>query len=87
MEEESARMLRRVIMKTTGLDQARAAKERAKAILNGNASVVGIGITRIGDGYGVKVNLDAPPATDAEFPETIDGVPIRIEVVGPIRPR
>jgi hypothetical protein len=74
-------------MKTTGLDEARAAKERAKAIFAGKTSVVGIGITRVGDRYGVKVNLDAPPATDAEFPETIDGVPIRMEVVGPIRKR
>jgi hypothetical protein len=74
-------------MKTNGLDQARAAKERAKAIFKGKASVVGIGIARIGDVYGVKVNLDTPPKSDAEFPETIDGVPIRIEVVGPIRPR
>jgi hypothetical protein len=74
-------------MKPTGLDQARAAKERAKTIFAKNASVVGIGITRVGDGYGVKVNLDAPPADDAEFPETIDSVPIRMEVVGPIRPR
>ena len=73
-------------MKTTGLDEARAAKKRAKAIF-AKASVVGIGITRVGDGYGVKVNLDAPPADGAELPETIDGVPIRIEVVGPIRKR
>jgi hypothetical protein len=73
-------------MKTIGLDEARAVKEKTKAIFAGKASVVGIGITRIGDGYGVKVNLDAPPAADAGLPETIDGVPIRIEVVGPIRP-
>ena len=51
------------------------------------ASVVGIGLTRVGDGYGVKVNLDAPPRAQANLPETIDGVPVRIEVVGPIRPR
>ena len=74
-------------MKTTGLDEARAAKERAKAIFAGKTSVVGIGITRVGDRFGVKVNLDAPPATDAEFPDTIDGVPIRMKVVGPIRKR
>ena len=37
-------------MKTTGLDEARAAKERAKAIFASEPSVVGIGITRIGDG-------------------------------------
>jgi hypothetical protein len=74
-------------MKTIGLDEARAAKERAKSIFAGHASVVGIGLTRVGDGYGVKVNLDAPPASDATLPEMIDGVPVRIEVVGPIRPR
>ncbi len=74
-------------MKTIGLDEARAAKERAKSIFAGKASVVGIGLTRIGDGYGVKVNLDAPPASDANLPKTIDGVPVRVEVIGPIRPR
>jgi hypothetical protein len=74
-------------MNTTGLDEARAAKQRAKAIFADEPSVVGIGITRVGDGYGVKVNLDASPSPDAKLPETIDGVPIRIEVVGPIRKR
>jgi hypothetical protein len=74
-------------MKTAGLDEARAAKERAKSLFVGKASVVGIGLTRVGDGYGVKVNLDCPPAPDADLPETIDGVPVRIDVIGPIRPR
>jgi hypothetical protein len=74
-------------MKTAGLDEARAAKERARSIFAGKASVVGIGLTRVGDGYGVKVNLDAPPAPDADLPDSIDGVPVRIEVVGMIRPR
>ena len=49
------------VMKITGLDEARAAKKRAKAIFATKPSVVGIGITRIGDRYGVKVNLDFPP--------------------------
>jgi hypothetical protein len=74
-------------MNSIGLDEARAAKERAKSLFAGKASVVGIGLTRIGDGYGVKVNLGAPPAPDADLPESIDGVPVRIELVGPIRPR
>ncbi len=74
-------------MKGAGLDEARAAKERAKSIFAGRALVVGIGVTRIGDGYGVKVNLGAPPPPDADLPEMIDGVPIRIEVVGTIHPR
>jgi hypothetical protein len=75
------------LMNTIGLDQARAAKERAKSLFAGKPSIVGIGLTRVGDGYGVKVNLDAPPPPDAGLPETIDGVPVRIEVVGTIRPR
>jgi hypothetical protein len=75
------------MMKTIGLDEARAAKERARSIFAGRASVVGIGLTRVGDGFGVKVNLDAPPPLDTHLPESIDGVPVRIEVVGPIRPR
>jgi hypothetical protein len=67
------------------LDEARTAKAKALAALSQNRSVVGIGITRIGDGYGVKVNLAEPPAPDANLPETIDGVPIKVEIVGTIR--
>ena len=74
-------------MTGTGLDKARAAKEQVKAAFAGKATVVGIGITRMGDGYGVKVNLGAAPEADAKLPETIDGVPIRVEVVGPISKR
>ena len=75
------------VMKTTGASEARAAKARAKVILAEHASVVGIGITRVGEGYGVKVNLNASPGPDANLPKTIDGVPIRIEVVAKIRKR
>jgi hypothetical protein len=74
-------------MDTLGLDEARAAEERAKSLHAGNASVVGIGLTRVGDGDGVKVDLESPPAPDAGLPETIDRVPVRIEVIGAIRPR
>ena len=74
-------------MNAIRLDEARAARKRAKALFAGKAAVVGIGLTRIGDGYGVKVNLEKSPAPDAALPETIDGVPVRIEVVGTIRPR
>jgi hypothetical protein len=43
-------------MKTIGLDEARA----AKGIFARQTSVVGLGLTRVGDGYGVKINLDGP---------------------------
>ncbi len=74
-------------MSTISLDEARAARERAKSLFAGKAAVVGIGLTRVGDGYGVKVNLESPPAANARLPETIDGVPVRIEVVGKGRTR
>jgi hypothetical protein len=74
-------------MNATTLDEARAAKAKALTAFEGNASVVGVGITRIDGGYGVKVNLDSAPAADADLPQLIDGVPIRVEVVGTIRKR
>jgi hypothetical protein len=74
-------------MNAATLDEARAAKAKALTAYKGNASVVGVGITRIDGGYGVKVNLDSAPATDTDLPRLIDGVPIRVEVVGTIRKR
>ena len=70
--------------KTCSLDQARAAKASAAAAFGRLAEVAGVGITRVGDGYGVKVNLSRPPDTSG-LPTEIDGVPIQIEIVGPIR--
>jgi hypothetical protein len=72
-------------MNTTTLEAARVAKSRVPALFGAKALVVGIGITRIDGGYGLKVNLAAPPAPDAELPEAVDGVPVRIEVVGAVR--
>ncbi len=69
------------------LDDARAAKAKVHAAFGDDPSVVGVGITRIGAGYGVKLNLEAPPAPDANLPKDVDGVPIRVEVVGTIRKR
>ena len=69
-------------MANADLERARAAKERAKVIFAGKASVVGVGINRVAGGFGVKVNLSEPAPPDADLPETIDGVPVRVEVVG-----
>lgn len=67
---------------TCTLEEARNAKSRALAIFKELAAVVGVGITRFGDGYGLKVNLESEPADDASLPAEVDGVPIRVEVVG-----
>jgi hypothetical protein len=66
------------------LEQARAAKARAEEVFR-DLPVVGIGITRVGAGYGLKVNLSR--AADGKVPAEVDGVPVRHEVVGTIRKR
>jgi len=71
--------------KSATLEEARAAKSKA-AVLLAALPVVGVGITRIGDGYGLKVNLSRDVAASA-VPEQVDDVPIKLEVVGEIRKR
>jgi hypothetical protein len=69
------------------LEQARAAKSAAASLFTKIGKVVGVGITRIGSGYGVKVNLSATPRAVGSVPDEVDGVPIQVEVVGDIRKR
>jgi hypothetical protein len=80
--------LRRPIMATTNtttLEQARTAKAKAVAMLHA-LPLAGVGITRIGAGYGLKVNLSKSVAAGS-VPDDLDGVPITTEVVGEIRKR
>lgn len=71
-------------MNSTTLDQARSAKQRVLSTFSQLADVVGVGITRHGDGYAVKINLRNPPAIGVDLPKDIDGVPVQVEVVGSI---
>lgn len=64
------------------LDEARAAKDKAKQLFVGNVSVVGIGITHVDDSYAVKVNLRDALSDEEKTPTSIDGVPVQFEVVG-----
>ncbi len=66
------------------IDEARAAKGAvAKAFEH--LGVVGVGVTRIADGYGVKVNLRESPPDGSLVLEEVGGVPVQVEVVGRIR--
>jgi hypothetical protein len=67
------------------LDRARAAKPQALGMFKRMAKVVGIGITRIGNSYGLKVNLQRMPDTRTTLPNEINGVPVRVEVVGKVK--
>ncbi|MHC4547842.1 MAG: hypothetical protein ACYTEZ_03615 [Planctomycetota bacterium] len=71
--------------KTITLDLARAAKEKAKALLANVPEVNGIGIARRGDDYAVKVNLETEPEDRSDLPTVIDGVRVVFHVVGRIR--
>jgi len=66
------------------LEQARAAKQSAKALLAALPGVVGVGITKIGEDYALKVNLREPLPEDVSAPERIGNVLVRVEVVGRI---
>lgn len=68
-------------------DQAQAAKAAAKSELAAVPGIVGVGITRIGEDYALKVNLAEPLPRDVRVPERIAGVPVRVEVVGRLRKR
>lgn len=69
------------------LDEVRAAKSAAHGAFERLAKVVGIGITRHGNGYALKVNLQRAPGATVVLPKEIAGVPVHVEVVGPIRKR
>jgi len=74
-------------MADDSLQAARAAKARALEIFSELGDVVGVGITRIDDRYGLKINLSAPPNDLARLPVEVDGVPITVEGIGAIRKR
>ena len=72
--------------KTATLKEARAAKAKVAQLVSGHPDVNGVGITRDGDGYAVKLNLSGRTKANP-LPKQIDGVPVRIETVGAIRKR
>jgi hypothetical protein len=67
------------------LENARNAKKQAAKIFAAFGPIVGVGITRVGDAYAVKVNFEKLLSDPALLPGDIDGVPVVIEVVGKIR--
>jgi hypothetical protein len=69
------------------LEQATAAKREALRRFGKLATLTGVGITRVGGEYAVKVNVSEPLDDDAAVPADIEGVPVRVEVTGAIRSR
>lgn len=65
-------------------ERAQAAKEAAYDAWSKVAQVVGVGVTRSGDGWAVKVNL---AAAGGRGPSEVDGVPVVVEITGVPRKR
>lgn len=64
-------------------DAARAAKRLLGERFADDPRVNGIGITRWRGAYAVRVNV-VDEADQPELPEVVDGVPVRIAVIGRI---
>lgn len=69
-------------MQDEKLDAAREAKEKAKTIFSRHGTVNGIGLTRMGERYAVKVNFESEPHDQASMPKEIEGVPVVVQVIG-----
>lgn len=65
------------------LQRARAAKARAVRQFEKLPDVNGIGLTRRGDDFALKINFEREPKV--EIPRRIDDVDVVVEVVGKIR--
>jgi hypothetical protein len=73
------------MMEGVSIEQARDVKREAVELFSRLATVAGVGITKLQGGYGIKVNLREEPTPGTLLPETIRGVPVKVEVVGRIR--
>jgi hypothetical protein len=69
------------------IERARAAKTQLLEKLSALPQLGGIGLVRIGDGFGVKVNLSEPLESDENVPQEIEGVPVVIDIVGRVTAR
>ncbi len=70
---------------TVSREAARAAKDTLRECLRGEPALVGLGLTRQGAGYALKVNLARSPR--AELPADVAGVPVVVEITGVVRAR
>ncbi len=87
MSSEAKSGMMKRSMPTVSLKKAQAAKQAILARLRALNEVVGVGITRVGGEYAVKVNLREPINGKIKVPAEINGVLVCVEVTGRIRAR
>jgi hypothetical protein len=71
----------------TTIDKARRAKAKARSLAEAVAIVTGVGLTKVGSAYAVKVNVERANAALAKLPKSINGVSVVYEATGTIKPR
>nr|WP_294501674.1 hypothetical protein [uncultured Rhodopila sp.] len=64
------------------IEDARRVKSIAGATARRFAHVIGVGLTKVGGSYAIKVNLADPLAIGVSLPAEIEGVPVVYEVTG-----
>jgi hypothetical protein len=64
------------------IEDVRRLKPRANEVFRRFAPLAGVGITKVGDGYALKVNFRETPKAMTDLPRSLDGVPVVCEVVG-----
>lgn len=73
---------------STSLEDAQAAKGEATRVFAELVGEVAVGIMKMeNDQFGLKVNLTEQPAKGISLPVEIQGVPVKVEVIGRIRKR
>lgn len=70
------------------LEKAQAAKKKAQRVFGKLLGDVAVGVMPVAEGsFGIKVNVESQPDETVSLPKEVDGVPVRVEVVGTIRKR
>ena len=75
------------VLKSISLQRARAAKAAVLKEYRRMPNITGIGITKLTNGYAVKINLSEPMPEGTALPGEVEGVPVTIEVTGTISKR
>lgn len=71
----------------SNIDQARLVKSKARELASQITTVTGVGLTKVGGSYGVKVNLSHAVPELSSLPAMIDGVNVVYAVTTEIKPR
>ncbi|MDF2387402.1 hypothetical protein JMG10_38495 [Nostoc ellipsosporum NOK] len=66
----------------TTKEQAREAKHEVLSQISDRPELTGVGISRSGDGYSVKVHLSQPLPKDVNIPSRVNNVVVEAEIVG-----